>query len=97
MFAAESEIDSRLLETQSPRHNHHTAANAITPESGRSTSPKTVDDEDTPLLSRTDDDVAYVGDNIEDEGPSWSGERDFEGKTWWNRPSVSTGFHYVLQ
>ena len=90
VFAAEPDIDSRLRESPSSRHDggpHHTVS-ALTPDSDRSALRKKADDEDTPLLSRVDDDVEYAEDSTEDDGPSWSGERDFEGKTWWNRPSV---------
>lgn len=96
MFAAEAEIDSRLREDPSFRHNggrHHPAI-AVTPDPGRPASRRKVDDEHTPLLSRTDDDVTIAEDDTQDDGPSWSGERDFEGKTWWNKPSVRIGYHH---
>jgi len=99
VFVTEPDIDSRLRESLSSRHNggQHHAANAMDPDSLRPASRKKVDDEDTPLLPRTDDDVTFVEDSIADEGPSWSGERDFEGKTWWNRPSVRTQITVLLQ
>lgn len=98
VFAAEAEIDSRLREDPSSRPNggrHHTAI-AEPPDSGRPASRRKVDDEDTPLLSRTDDDLTIAEDDSQDDGPSWSGERDFEGKTWWNKPSVRIGFLHAV-
>lgn len=55
--------------------------------------PKDSDYEDTPLLSRDiDDDYdthASRREDGDDRGPPrWSGERDFEGRPWWNKPSV---------
>ena len=49
--------------------------------------------DDTPLLSReTDQDYGSNREGFDDGDsrgpPEWSGERDFEGKPWWNRPSV---------
>ena len=54
------------------------------------------DDEDdqTPLLGerRVEDPLSENNtENVDGDSrkpPTWEGERDFEGKPWWNRPSV---------
>lgn len=52
------------------------------------------DSEDTALLSReggsTHDGQANGSNGIENRGEfKWQGENDFEGMSWWNKPSVS--------
>ena len=50
--------------------------------------------EETPLLSRNID--AGSGPDSDDSGrsddsaPAWSGAEDFEGRPWWDRPSVGS-------
>lgn len=50
--------------------------------------------EGTPLLKKSrhqERDSAHDVDDEEGEGrqpPTWDGERDFEGRPWWNMPSV---------
>ena len=61
---------------------------------GGSESHKERDHEETPLLQRDGDEEIEAGGNAEHEGadgrapPSWEGERDFEGRLWWKKPSV---------
>lgn len=50
--------------------------------------------EETPLLSRDidADSETLWGNPDESDDPSatrWSGAKDFEGKPWWNKPSVT--------
>ena len=48
-------------------------------------------DEESPLLSsgREDEGEAIEhGASEAREPPKWDGERDFEGRPWWNKPSV---------
>ena len=49
--------------------------------------------EDTPLLSRDVDAESETcsdgHENRNEAALAWSGARDFEGRPWWNRPSVS--------
>ena len=77
-----------------PYHGGHAGRTGAIAASGGVESHKDTDYEDTPLLSRDiddDDDVASTP-HVEDGGdrgpPGWSGERDFEGRPWWNKPSV---------
>ena len=50
--------------------------------------------ETTPLIARQDghtqNDGEGTGDRADDDRgpPTWDGERDFEGRPWWNKPSV---------
>jgi hypothetical protein len=48
---------------------------------------KRPDDEVTPLLGNAGD-SSEAGGNASQE-PQWDGFEDFEGLTWWYRPSVS--------
>ena len=61
---------------------------------------KKVSTEASPLLSRDLEDSSSVGSSmpeaeaIDDRGPpAWSGERDYEGRPWWNTPSVIDAVH----
>ena len=51
--------------------------------------------EEAPLLSRdVDGDSDTLLSDFESGGDTtqiWSGAKDFEGRPWWNRPSVSLG------
>lgn len=56
--------------------------------------------EHTPLLERDPDDQDNTGDGSSDHGsrrsaPDWSGARDFEGRPWWRKPSVSEWKHLL--
>ncbi len=88
VFVAEANVDHRLRESSPFRHNNgqDLGVDAVTSAYGAAVR-KDVDHEDTPLLSRIDEEVTYE-ESGHDQGPIWSGERDFEGKSWWNRPSV---------
>lgn len=57
-------------------------------------SQETLNDENTPLLTRVHDlrhDSSHSESEESDDRPppTWSGERDFEGVLWWKKPSVS--------
>ena len=61
---------------------------------------RTVSTEDTPLLSRGPDSLPSAGTSTPDaeeiddrDPPAWSGERDFEGRPWWNKPNVREAAH----
>ena len=90
VFAVDADIDARMRKNPSLRYKDSqvSGVDALPSGTSRAASRKDRDYEDTPLLSRTDDDSTYVEGSDQDEGPSWSGERDFEGKPWWNKPSV---------
>lgn len=100
VFAAEADIETRFGHDPSLRHavRHRVAADGRKPLAAASTSRKRVNQEDTPLLAREEEDedddasTGHDGDNVQTEEPSWPGERDFEGKPWWNRPSVGISF-----
>lgn len=94
VFAADAALQFPSSNAPPPpyngRHAGHTVAVAA---SGGVEAHKDSDYEDTPLLSReVDDDFgarAPRREDGEDRGPpGWSGERDFEGRPWWNKPSV---------
>ena len=57
----------------------------------------TVDTDRTPLLSRErtsnggSEDGTTGGEGDRRRSPTWDGERDFEGRPWWNMPSVILG------
>ena len=58
--------------------------------------------EETPLLSRDidADSETLLGNADDSEEPSsttWSGAKDFEGRPWWNRPSVPLNPHLEIR
>ena len=58
--------------------------------------------EETPLLSRDidADSETLLGNPDESDDPSatkWSGAKDFEGRPWWNRPSVSLSLNSKMK
>ena len=89
-FEAEAAFEAR-----SPSYRSRYRGNgAVESTNGGINSRKGDDYDETPLLSReVDNDYgssAGTSDNEDSRGPpEWSGERDFEGKPWWNKPSVS--------
>ena len=94
-FAADANLDitSKLRSRHSDHASHraHDAANAA---SDGIEAYKDSNHEDTPLLSRSieEDFVRHSSshDGEQDpEQPEWSGAKDFEGRPWWDRPSVS--------
>lgn len=50
---------------------------------------KRPDDEVTPLLGNSDGSSENGGNGP--TVPEWEGNADYEGLTWWHRPSVSVG------
>lgn len=76
-----------------PYHRENTARTVVTAANGGAEAHKDADYENTPLLLRDPDEgcgaPAPRHEDDEDRGPpGWSGERDFEGRPWWNKPSV---------
>ena len=48
-----------------------------------------ISSEESPLLSRNSEDRDREASEREIRGPpKWDGERDFEGLSWWKKPSV---------
>lgn len=94
VFEAEAHVDHRLRDSSPSPHydGQDLGVDAVTSTYGAVTR-KDVDYEDTPLLSRIDNGVTDAEERGHNEPPAWHGERDFEGKTWWNRPSVR--FHLL--
>lgn len=93
------ELDAEMnalgrLSSRSRRRSSHKGQDALEAAYGPSMSHKETDHENTPLLQRDSDEEVEAGGNTVHEGddgrapPSWEGERDFEGRPWWNRPSV---------
>lgn len=94
IMAAEADIDAvstpQLRRIDRPPHRAHDAAMEV---ASAIESQKSSDHEDTPLLARTLDEDYVRSDNAgserESEQLEWTGARDFEGRPWWNKPSVS--------
>ena len=90
-FAADANID-RLSESQDrPERRGY---DAMKKASGAFEASNGHDQEDTPLLSRAIDEEyenTSEGEGRENnnEQNQWTGATDFEGRPWWNRPSVS--------
>ena len=82
------------LTSNSRQRSSYKGQDALDAAFGQSKSHKERDQEDTPLLQRDSEEGVGGGGNAEHEGddgrapPSWEGERDFEGRPWWKKPSV---------
>ena len=82
------------LTSHSRQRSSYKGQEALEAASGPSGSHKERDHEETPLLQRDGDEEVGASGNAEHEGdnerapPSWEGERDFEGRPWWKKPSV---------
>lgn len=94
VFEADQDINAleqlRSRSAQS-RHKSHETMRAA---SGTFESQEGVETDSTPLLggSRGGNDGESNGRGDDTgQGPksTWDGERDFEGRSWWNKPSVS--------
>ena len=93
VFAADAALQIPASKAAPPRYHGDTARAVATAANGGAEAHKDADYENTPLLSRDPDDdygaPAPRHQDDEDRGPpKWSGERDFEGQPWWNKPSV---------
>ena len=91
-FEAEAALEVRQRSQRPHRRGNGMTKSII----GGSGSRRESDYDETPLLSReANHDYGSRSDTPDQEEsrgpPEWSGERDFEGKPWWNRPSVSSG------
>lgn len=93
VFQADAELDGleRMYTGSSHRatqKGHGTAKTAL----GSSESERDIHDEETPLISSSREDrgaeESENGAGETREPPKWDGERDFEGRPWWNKPSV---------
>ena len=94
-FELDAEINTLgRLTSNSRQRSSHKGRDALEAAFGPSVSHKERDHENTPLLQRDSDEEVEGGGNAEHESddgrapPSWEGERDFEGRPWWKRPSV---------
>ena len=92
-FEADAEIDE--LEQIRSRPSHRSTQkrrHIVKPVLGASGFERNTHDEESPLLSpdREDRGSGTSGPGAgEARGPSrWDGEGDFEGRPWWNKPSV---------
>ena len=86
-------ITSKLY-SQRLDHASHRARDAADAASGATEVHKDSDHEDTPLLSRNieEDLTRHSSSHDGEQDPEeteWSGAKEFEGRPWWNRPSVS--------
>lgn len=95
LIAADAGVDP-VSRSQSRRidHSAQSAHDAVNKAGGAIDVIKSSDDENTPFLSRDIDEdrerrSETPGDGHGSENAEWSGARDFEGRPWWNRPSVS--------
>lgn len=91
VFEAEAALEARSRSYGSRRRGNGVVKATA---NGGIGSRKESDFDETPLLSREVDHDYGSSTEASDDGdtrgpPAWSGERDFEGRLWWNKPSVS--------
>lgn len=94
-FEVDADLDTlNRLSSRSQERASHKGRDALEAAFGRFGSHKERDHEQTPLLQRDTDGVDELEGDRESGGddgrvpPTWEGERDFEGRPWWNKPSV---------
>ena len=94
-FEADADVDAlERLDSRSRQRSSHKGQEALEAAFGRFGSRRDTNQEDTPLLRRDgdqEDEIDGYTEHGESNGrapPTWDGERDFEGRPWWNMPSV---------
>lgn len=100
-FEAEADIEAlervdRHLHQRSSRNGRNTMKAAL----GGFDTEGERNDENSPLLPpglAEDRESEGNGDGDRRDSPTWSGERDFEGHPWWNKPSVRYPGPHTLQ
>ena len=90
VFEADAEING--LEQMRSRSSYRSTQKGHDTGEADLASERNTHDEETPLLSR-DHEVEGRGASESSPGetrrtPKWDGEGDFEGRPWWNKPSV---------
>lgn len=94
VFAADANLEARSnVRARQDRSSPRGQDPVISKHRGSQIS-KHISYDETPLLSQDIDHVygSSTEPSDDEDGrdpPTWSGERDFEGKAWWNKPSVS--------
>lgn len=88
VFTGSANIDVASALRSRPAQRGH---DAVTAASGGLEIPKDSDYENTPLLVRDEEDHDGPLENPSGDQTSeveWEGGKDFEGRPWWNKPSV---------
>lgn len=90
MFKADETLQAQPNVRLRPSHLGHDLVQIT---AGGIESHKISDDDNAPLLAKrsVDSDVTSdgFGNGINGAEQRWSGDKDFEGEPWWNKPSVS--------
>lgn len=92
-FEADAEIHGlEQMRSRSSYRSMHKGHDTVIAASGGFESERDIQSEDSPLLpSNRGDGGREASEYGADETrgpPKWDGERDFEGRPWWNKPSV---------
>lgn len=89
MFKADEAVQIQSKVRLRPSHLGHDLVQIT---AGGIESHKNLDGENAPLLAKGNDDSGATydgfGDGHERSEQHWSGDKDFEGRPWWNKPSV---------
>ena len=91
VFEADQEVNAYL---HLPSSSSHKGRDTLKAAFGRFNSKQEAEDDRTPLLGGNrgqDQDGSSSPSNLTRDGEptsAWEGERDFEGRPWWNKPSV---------
>lgn len=96
VFTGSANIDTTSALRSRPSQRGHDAVMAA---SGGFEVLRDTDYERTALLARNEQDHDSPEDPSEDRqrgSVEWEGENDFEGRPWWNKPSVNGTFHRFL-
>lgn len=93
VFTGSANIDTASALRSRPSQRGHDAVMAA---SGGFEARRDTDYERTALLARDERSQDSLEDPSQDSqrgGVEWEGEHDFEGRPWWNKPSVNWTFH----
>lgn len=95
VFEAEADIEAfESVDSGSRPRSSHKGHDTLKAAFGSFEPERERDHERTPLLPRENGQNRMNGRGLKNgngdrrESPSWDGERDFEGRPWWNKPSV---------
>ena len=93
VFQADAELDGHEhMHSRSPHRSTQKGHDTVKAALGGLEADRDVHNEESPLLpsNRTDGggEASEPGASETREPPKWDGERDFEGRPWWKKPSV---------
>ena len=89
VFQADAELNGlEYTDSRSSRRSTQKGHDPVKAALGGLEAERDIHDEDTPLLVSNREDSSQRGASETSGPPKWDREGDFEGRPWWNKPSV---------